>query len=90
MRNKAATLLAVALVLPTVAAADVTIVGAAEVHAALVGSRAVVIDARSAAEFAQAHIPGAISIPAAEVKTSAARLPRDRATPLVFYCRGGG
>jgi rhodanese-related sulfurtransferase len=64
---------------------------AEDVHAALVGKRkAVVVDSRSAQEFEQAHIPGAVSIPAERTKADAGRLPRDRATPLIFYCRGPG
>ena len=86
----AASLLALACAVPALAAADVTVVGAAVVHAAQVGATAVQVDARSTAEYAQGHIPGAVSLPAAEVKTGAARLPKDRATPLIFYCRGGG
>lgn len=54
------------------------------------GGGAVLVDARSADEWAQARIPGALSIPADRVKAEAARLPKDRATPLIFYCRGPG
>jgi rhodanese-related sulfurtransferase len=64
---------------------------AEDVHAALVGTRkAVVVDSRSVQEFEQGHIPGAISIPAERTKADAGLLPRDRATPLIFYCRGPG
>jgi rhodanese-related sulfurtransferase len=64
---------------------------AEDVHAALVGSRkAVIVDSRSVQEFEQGHIPGAVSIPAERTKADAVRLPRDRATPLIFYCRGPG
>ncbi len=81
----------IALLAAVPAAADVSVVGAADVHATLVSNpKAVVVDARTPAEYEQAHIPGAINIPAGETRTSAARLPRDRATPLVFYCRGVG
>jgi rhodanese-related sulfurtransferase len=66
-------------------------VSAEQVHAALVARPpAVVVDARSAQEYEQAHIPGAISIPAERTKADAARLPRDRKAPIVFYCRGPG
>jgi rhodanese-related sulfurtransferase len=75
---------------PSHAAAPVE-VSADQVHAALVAKpAAVVVDARSAQEYEQAHIPGAISLPAERTKAEAARLPRDRRTPLVFYCRGPG
>jgi rhodanese-related sulfurtransferase len=77
--------------IPALAAADPSVVGAAEVHAALVGSRpVVVVDARTPAEYEQGHIPRAINIPAQQMSASASRLPKDRATPIVFYCRGGG
>ncbi len=52
--------------------------------------KAVLIDARPAEEYQQAHIPGAINIPADRMKTEASRLPKDKATPIVFYCRGEG
>jgi rhodanese-related sulfurtransferase len=89
----AAILLALApVVAPSAAHGPAPIDATAEdVHAALVGaSRAVVIDARSVQEYEQGHVPGALSIPAERTKADAARLPRDRGTPLIFYCRGPG
>jgi len=84
-------LFALVAAIPAAGAAAVTVVGADEVHAALVGAgKAAVVDARTAAEYEQAHIPGAINIPAARMAASAAQLPRDRGTPLIFYCRGAG
>ena len=50
----------------------------------------VLVDSRNADEYAQAHLPGAISIPADQTRAQAARLPRDKGTLLVFYCRGTG
>jgi len=52
--------------------------------------KAVLIDARPAEEYRQAHIPGAINIPADRMKAESSRLPRDKATPIIFYCRGEG
>ncbi len=52
--------------------------------------KAVLIDARPTEEYQQAHIPGAINIPADRMKTEASRLPKDKATPIIFYCRGEG
>ena len=52
--------------------------------------KAVLIDARPAEEYQQAHIPGAINIPADRMKTETSRLPKDKATPIIFYCRGEG
>ena len=52
--------------------------------------KAVLIDARPAEEYQQAHIPGAINIPADRMKMETSRLPKDKATPIIFYCRGEG
>jgi rhodanese-related sulfurtransferase len=52
--------------------------------------KVVLIDSRLSEEYQQAHIPGAISIPAERMKVEAKKLPRDKATPLIFYCRGAG
>ncbi len=89
-----ATLLASAL-FPAVAAAQHAIVGADEVKAFVEARRAgkakgVLVDVRTPEEYAQAHVPGAINIPAERVKAEAARLPKDRSAPLWFYCRGAG
>ncbi len=60
-----------------------------------------VVDTRVAAEYAEAHIKGAISIPYKEKSEKAAtfdasvdsfdlaKLPQDKATPVVFYCNAG-
>ncbi len=59
-----------------------------------------VIDARVANEYAEAHIKGAINVPYKEKSAKAAnfdasqdsfdlaKLPKDKAAPLVFYCNG--
>lgn len=76
---------------PALASAEIVEVGAAQVHAALLSARpALLVDARSPEEYAQAHIPGAINIPAERTRLDAARLPRDRRAPIIFYCRGAG
>ncbi len=46
--------------------------------------RSLVIDVRSAAEFAAGHVPGAQHIPAAELEQRMAKLPPDR--PIITYC----
>ncbi|NTV95958.1 MAG: rhodanese-like domain-containing protein [Thiobacillus sp.] len=46
----------------------------------------VLVDSRPARVFAQGAIPGAISLP--DSQFDAAKLPADKATPLVFYCGG--
>lgn len=51
--------------------------------------KGVLVDARPASRFAEGHIPRAISIPWSELeKQGAALLPKDKGTPLVFYCGG--
>ncbi len=83
--------LALALGLPGAAAAQVRTVGADEVRLLVSAARkAVLVDSRSPEEYAQAHLPGAINIPAAWTKAYQGTLPEDRAAPIVFYCRGGG
>ncbi|MCG5072365.1 ArsR/SmtB family transcription factor [Paraburkholderia tagetis] len=46
----------------------------------------VVIDVRPVAEFEQAHLPFARSMPLAELRARLAELPEDK--PVVAYCRG--
>jgi len=45
-----------------------------------------VIDVRPVAEFEQAHLPFARSMPLAELRARLAELPKDK--PVVAYCRG--
>ncbi|MEU3250155.1 metalloregulator ArsR/SmtB family transcription factor [Streptomyces sp. NPDC006997] len=47
----------------------------------------VVLDVRSHEEYAAGHIPGALSVPLAELDERLAALPPDR--EVVAYCRGG-
>jgi rhodanese-related sulfurtransferase len=84
--------LVIAVLVAAVPAArgEIPVVDAAVVHGHLVRGDAVLVDARSTAEFEKAHIAGAINIPAERTKADAARLPRDRRTPVIFYCRGMG
>ena len=49
----------------------------------------VLVDARPVARYDEGHIPGAIVIPAAAFDKQTDKLPRDKKTPLVFYCVGG-
>ncbi|MEV2276696.1 metalloregulator ArsR/SmtB family transcription factor [Nocardiopsis sp. NPDC049922] len=59
----------------------------AEELAELVGrGAAVVVDLRSAREFAEGHVPGAISVPSRELEERIAELPWD--TTIVAYCQG--
>jgi rhodanese-related sulfurtransferase/predicted transcriptional regulator len=50
------------------------------------GDDLVVIDVRPPEEFTAAHVPGAISVPIAELERRLPELPRDR--DVVAYCRG--
>jgi rhodanese-related sulfurtransferase len=50
----------------------------------------VVIDNRTEYEYKQGHIPGAINISQEKFRILATLLPKDKDTPLVFYCRGVG
>jgi rhodanese-related sulfurtransferase len=73
------------------AIAQVPNVSAEEVKTWMEGKRTVVlIDSRLPDEYKAGHIPGAINIPAERMKFEAARLPKDKATPIIFYCRGTG
>ncbi len=45
------------------------------------------IDVRAPAEFAVAHLPGAVNIPVSEIKQRLGEIPRER--PPVFICRSG-
>jgi phage shock protein E len=52
--------------------------------------KAALIDVRSPEEFLAGHIPGAVNIPAERIAAEKKRLPKDKSTPLIFYCRGVG
>jgi rhodanese-related sulfurtransferase len=54
------------------------------------GKKATLIDVRLAEEYRTAHIPGAINIPAERTFAERNRLPKDKSSPLIFYCRGVG
>ena len=49
----------------------------------------VIVDARPVPRYEEGHIPGAIVMPAAAFDKQIDKLPKDKATPLVFYCVGG-
>jgi len=63
------------------------IITPAEVKAQLDrGEPVVIVDGRSPADFAQGHVPGALSIPAGEISERYQELPKDRL--IVVYCSG--
>ncbi len=73
------------------ALAQFPVIDAGQLRSWMTGKKkAVLIDAREASEYQMAHIPGAINIPPERVKSEASRLPKDKTTPLIFYCRGEG
>ncbi len=58
----------------------------AELQQKLKKGEAYVIDVRPEIEFANGHLPGAVSLPVEELPKRLKQLPRDR--PIVAYCRG--
>ena len=71
-----------AMLAPTTAVAGVDVM-----ELASRGPHAAVLDVREPEEYAQGHVPGATSLPQAELATRLAEVPRDR--PLFVICRGG-
>ncbi len=68
--------------------ADLTIdVDAA--HAQLANDKPFVMDVRPSHEYAEAHIPGAVSIPLAELPDNHAGLPDDLDVPILSVCQRG-
>jgi phage shock protein E len=47
------------------------------------------VDVRSPSEYASGHIEGAVNIPVQELPTRVGELGRDKARPIVVYCRSG-
>ena len=84
-----AMVLSVALSLPA-RGGDFAYVTSAELKALIDRGEAglVIIDSRSASQFQEARIPGAVSLPLAEMEEdpSLPRAPKD--ARLVFYCSG--
>jgi NADPH-dependent 2,4-dienoyl-CoA reductase/sulfur reductase-like enzyme/rhodanese-related sulfurtransferase len=57
------------------------------VLAAAPGARPYLLDVRTAEEFAEGHLPGAINLPVDELRQRSGELPKDRA--IVAYCQVG-
>jgi len=75
----------------TTALAQFPIIDSTQLKTWMTGkSKAVLIDSRTHEEYVQAHIPGAVSIPADQMRVKESVLPRDKSAPLIFYCRGLG
>ena len=50
----------------------------------------IILDVRTEAEYAEAHIPGAVLLPDSEVGERAAELLPDKDSVILVYCRSGG
>ncbi len=84
-------LLGFMLLTATMAIAQYPVIDANQLKTWLTGKKKVVlVDARTHEEYLQAHIPGAINIPAENMDMNKAKLPKDKSTPIIFYCRGLG
>ena len=53
------------------------------------GERLVVLDVRSAGEFAAGHVPGAVNVPYTSVIAGSAKVPAKKSQTLVLYCGHG-
>ena len=84
-------LLCFVLLFSSTALAQFPVISADDLKVWMRGKQKVVlIDSRLPEEYQQAHLPGAVSIPAERMKLETKKLPRDKTTPLIFYCRGAG
>lgn len=54
-----------------------------------INAGALVVDVRTAGEFAGGHLDGALNIPYEETGRIAAAISTNRAAPVVVYCRTG-
>lgn len=61
-------------------------VGAEELQARLGDSTTVIVDVRSAHEYAEGHIPGAVSVPLGQLRERLGELPAG--VEIVAYCQG--
>lgn len=50
---------------------------------------ALIVDVRSASEFAEGHYPGAVNVPVEEVERRLAEFGADKNRTIVVYCRSG-
>jgi len=82
--------LAAALALPAQADEAATIEPQTLVERLAWGDQAlVVLDVRTAAEYAEGHVPGAQNIPHTELAARIAELEAARTRDIVVYCRSG-
>ena len=69
---------------PTAGADTVRRVSVAEAKEAVKSGKAVVVDVRSADDYAASHVKGALSIPLAEIEQRSKELPRE--SFIITYC----
>lgn len=50
---------------------------------------ALILDVRTAVEFADAHVADALNIPVQELQQRYAELGHDKQQPIIIYCRSG-
>jgi len=50
--------------------------------------KALIVDARTAEEYRQGHIPTAVNIPPQQFTSIGDHLPKDKNMLIIFYCRG--
>jgi len=60
---------------------------APEVKNKIETQKALLVHVLSAIEFEVQHIPGSVNIPIVQMK-STEKLPKDKDTPVIFYCMG--
>ena len=71
--------------------AQYPVIDAEQLRSYITGNKNVaLVDSRTSEEYQQAHIPGAVNIMPDEMKAKAARLLKDKAALVIFYCRGMG
>jgi len=69
--------------------AQYTVIDAEQVRSYLTEKKnAVLVDTRTPEEYQQKHIPGAVNIYPDDMKAKASHLLKNKAAPVIFYCRG--
>ncbi len=74
---------------PALAATDFAVINTEELQRFIdQKEKMVLIDARTPAEYQEAHITGAVNIPEKGFEQASQQLPADKTTLLVIYCNG--
>ena len=77
------------LLLPVVQGAAATGISPTEAVQCMNRDKGVVIDVCSAAEFAQAHVKGAVNVPLDELEACLTSTVKNKSTPLILVCAAG-